>query len=608
MFPSLDLLFGFANWLGDAVSNNAGIAARTLQLRNLLESGIVGEPYIAQAQQLLTHALGSMSMHYAELGACDGDPAAYVTLCVAGEGVDGPGVGHHGMQARRPRMIFDVALEERLRRDQAVQRLKLRSLLFWPFEVEQRRYVLTLASTKPRATFVSKDETAYVEILIGLLTQVLRVEEQQAQVVQLATIDPLTGMPNRAAVLDHLTRSIHAAEREQQRVAVFYIDLDGFKRVNDEHGHAAGDEALRQIATRLQSVLRKNEMCGRLGGDEFCAIVTAFHDEEDLHPIASRMLQVFRAPIAINEGMVESSASIGIAVYPRDGANANELIAHADRAMYRAKRETGGAVTFASDLERAHAATPTALTVDAAHFQNEFVLCYQPIVSARTGRVIAAEVLPRWLKHGSMCTPDVFLRMARDQGTIDALDALVFRAAYERLSSSLPAARITLHVNIDKPNEEILKISRTRSLPAALEFSAEQVASQPDEYRQYIEACRAHGFYVGLAHFGSESVSLQTFLQLELDFVKVSKAHWDPKLISQAQRMGYTVIAEGVETVVDQRWLSASGADALQGFAIESPLAEQDFVTWMARYNGTAFERDAAFGTSRQSPAPSLIQ
>ncbi len=388
-------------------------------------------------------------------------------------------------------------------------------------------------------------------------------------------------MPNRSAILENLGRAIHAADREHGQVAVLYIDLDGFKRINDEYGHAVGDTALRQIAKRLQSVLRKHEVCGRLGGDEFCAVISITEGEEELELVALRLLESLQEPIVVPGGArFGASASIGVAVYPRDGGSAEEILTASDRAMYRAKADRRGTYAFASARVTNVIERPL-ISIDAESFHKQFVLCYQPIVSARTGQTIGAEVLPRWLKRDGMCPPEVFLEAARDQGLVNALDGLILRRAHEHVTHVLRGSRIALHVNVYEPNEDVLNASLSAHTPVALEFSAEQVATKPDVYRDFIAECKVKGFLVGLAHFGCGDIPLATLAQLNLDFVKVGKNEWSPPIIDYAHHLRCLVIAEHVETPADRQWIGTQGVDALQGFAIASPLAERDFFAWL---------------------------
>lgn len=561
------------------------VRAHESRLRSLSDTGILGESYVEQLCGVLADTARSLGTDYAELGGqrSAADPDTYVLLCALPNGRRAPAaVGSSRLYGSQPRMISDTAEDEELAADRIVRRLNLRSVLLWPFKAEDRYYVLTLGWRKPRQTAMDEEEREYFEFLISLLSRLLKAQEQQAEMLKRASTDPLTGLANRTAVLEHLSRQIHAAERELRQIALLYIDLNNFKRINDEYGHVVGDVTLQHVASRVQSVMRKNEVCGRLGGDEFCAVVCAFNDEDGLDLIAERILQTFGEPLTVDDRLrIELAASIGIAVYPRDGTTAEQLLARADRAMYEVKRERRAAFAFASPQLR-KTILPK-IRINSASFHQEFVLCYQPIVSARTGRTIAAEVLPRWLQRDAMSPPEVFLRAAQDQGAMNELDALVLQKAHERISAAVQPSHITLHVNVFEANEELLKTPLSRHLPVALEFTAEQIAHEPEKYRRFISACQEQGFQVGVSHFGRGGIPARELLSLHVDFVKVGRSEWLSPLVEYAHQLGCTVIAETIETANERRWISTTGVDGLQGFAIATPLAEQDFLTWLKR-------------------------
>jgi len=566
---------------GDIPSANEERVRLHLQrLKALRETGVFAESHLDQIRGMLADVAESLNAQYAEIGNAHSngnDDACVVRVTRGGDAPQNAIASQH--TSPKPRLVFDTQ-DEDVASHPVVARLGLRSLLFWPFEVDDRAYVLSLGWKEPRRTFMEESEREYFDLLVASLTPLLRAQRRQSAIIAQASTDPLTGMPNRAAILENLSRAMYAADRDHGQVAVLYIDLDGFKRINDKYGHAVGDTALRQIAKRLQSVLRKHEVCGRLGGDEFCAVISITEGEEELELVALRLLESLQDPIVVPDGArFGASASIGIAVYPRDGRSAEEILTASDRAMYRAKAERRGTYALAS-ARAAHIERPL-ISIDAETFHKQFVLCYQPIVSARTGQTIGAEVLPRWLKREGMCPPEVFLEAARDQGLVNALDALILRRAHEHTARVLQGSRIALHVNVYEPNDDILNAALSVDPPVALEFSAEQVATQPDAYCDFIRECRAKGFLAGLSHFGCGDIALGTLAQLNLDFVKIGRNEWSPPIIEYAHHLRCLVIAEHVETAADRQWISIQGVDALQGFAIASPLAERDFFAWL---------------------------
>ncbi len=561
-----------------------------VRLHTVVEMGVIGEPPAEQARRILADSTTALDFDYGELGEeREGEESGYARLCAVGDGASKlqTGIGWRGVQRDRAAVIFDT-LQDEIAQDHAVAALGLRSLLFWPFVAEGKRCVLTLGWKQPRQEFIGEEEIQYLNFLAALVSRLLEALERQRRIAERADTDVLTGIPNRAAVLDHLTRALSAAQREDLRVALLYVDLNHFKRMNDEHGHSVGDIALRDIALRIQGVLRRHEMCGRFGGDEFCVVVSSFKEDDELAVIAKRVLDAIAEPVTVDETLtLNASASIGIAVYPRDGTTASEMLSRADAAMYRAKRAGTAAFAFCD------ASVPTTVErpveLGTVNFHSQFVLCYQPIVAARNGRPVAAEVLPRWLHPQGMRSPETLLRAAQAQGLLGEFDPLILRAVLDRLTEIRNIADLWLHVNVAEPSEALIEALPRETAPLAFELSEAQVAAEPYRYVAFASACRARGLRVGLSQFGSGDLSLRTLTELRPDFVKlVGAVHGQPgalkMMIDQAHHLGASVIGEAVETPSERQWLAANGADALQGFEICSPLAEQDFAAWLRRY------------------------
>ncbi|HET6893868.1 MAG TPA: diguanylate cyclase [Candidatus Baltobacteraceae bacterium] len=559
-----------------------------VRLHAVVEMGVIGEPPEEQARRILSDSRTALDFDYAELTqqCASGE---YVRVCAVGEGAERleDTLGTAGFGRERPHMVFDT-LHDGLSHHHVVAALGLRSVLFWPFMAGEKRCMLAFGWLHPRAHFVSEDEIRYLDFLAALVSRLLDALEGQRRIAHRADTDLLTGIPNRAAVLDHLEREISAAQREDVHLALLYIDLNNFKQLNDQHGHAIGDAALQAIAQRIKSVLRKHELCGRFGGDEFCVIVPMVHSDEDLAIIARRLLDSLGEAITYDHVTLHPSASIGIATYPRDGTSAAELLAHADRAMYRAKRERTAAYAFYA--EQTATTVDRAITFDRATFRSQFIMCYQPIVSARSGRPIAAEVLPRWLHPEGMRSPQAFLQAAQQQGVLRELDMMIARVALEKADELRNVADLAYHVNVSEPNEALIEAIGKSGSMLAIEVTEQQITAEASRYVAFAGACRSRGLRFGIADFASDHLSLSVLADLRPDFVKIRAGAKEAKrdslsvLIDQAHHLSCTVIGESVETSSERQWLIANGVDALQGFEICSPLAEQDFSAWLRRY------------------------
>ncbi len=563
------------------------------RLHALIEMGIDAPPK-EQIRKIVADSTSALAFTYAEVGIEDADNEDVVCVCKVGDDErQGRTIGRRALRLQKPLLIFD-AQDDPVSIEPLVRDLGLRSLLFWPFVVEGRSCVLSFGWKVARSNAISEDEIQYLNFLAALISRLLSAAERNRKIADRINKDSLTGLRNRAALFEHLSTSLSSAERTGSQVAVLYIDLNRFKNVNDTYGHAIGDAALAELSSRMQSVLRKHEIAGRIGGDEFAIIVSTFAAEEELDGIARRVLRAIGAPVLIQNINLDVDASIGVAIYPRDALNASDLFGKADAAMYQAKSKGGSAYSFYSRPVEAAAQVP--LRVDAMHFDSQFVLCYQPIVAAQTARLLGAEVLVRWLHPDrGLILPSPLLKALADQQALTAFERLLITTALRKAGSmSGDLGALTLHLNVSQPDDSLLDGSSSMLRHIALEFSEEQVAREPELYVKFMAACRARGYRVGLSHFGSGALSLRTFCELQLDFVKIHagslreesaarRPQFVKSLVDQAHAVNCSVIAEQVESESERVWLTAGGVEALQGFEISSPLTEQDFLNW-ARY------------------------
>lgn len=568
--------------------SNPRVHRHLTRLHALLEMGIDAAPK-DQIRKIVDDSTSVLDFAYGELSISCEDGESVTRLCSVGaENLDadaGP-IGWRALRASAPLMITNPQ-RDAVGAEPIVEGLGLRALLFWPFAAESRKCVLTLGWQHTRKEEIGEDEISYLNFLTALISRLLAAAERHKQLADRINKDPLTGLYNRAGLFDHLAQAISFAQRSNGNVAVFYLDLNNFKAVNDTHGHATGDAALAQIAARLQGVLRRHEIAGRIGGDEFAVIVSKFGDWADLQGIAKRVLDEIGRPFAVGDIQLETSASLGIACYPADAGTLDELIAAADRAMYGAKAGGANTAVFAGG------GRTDALRLDAANFDKTVVLCFQPIVSARGRQTIGAEVLARWLhpQHG-LLPPRRLLEAATQQKLLGELERQVLGASCRKANAfAHRLASITLHVNVLQADPALLE-STPAGAGIAFEFAEEQIQNDPERFGAFMAECRAQGFRTGLTGFGSGNLSLRALAQLPLDFVKIrgdglrgadsharaSKAL--KMLIDHAHFMSCQVIAEAVETEEEVEWLVRNDVDALQGYAISSPMTDEDFVNW----------------------------
>ena len=422
--------------------------------------------------------------------------------------------------------------------------------------------------------------------------------------------DPLTALPSRAATLRHLEDAMHVAARLGTRVGVIFIDLDGFKAVNDTFGHARGDRALIEAAEQMRDAVRRGDLVGRIGGDEFVAVLGVVENEDEMADAAQRFLERIRLRVE-EDGLVrEVRASIGIAVYPQDGTTAETLLQHADEAMYAAKQSGGKAVCWYRDgvgaeLHARRELRERLLSVDT---DRDFLVCWQPIVEASSLRVVGAEALIRW-RHPSRgwLAPRSFLEAGGPTITT-TIDGWMIGAVDEtlrQLNKGWPKLR--LHVNMATTDEAICsELERLlgdvsqhgRSI--AIEVSEGVLHGDPEAVSAFLRRLKAKGAFIGLDGFGSQPTSIEMLAMLPLDFLKIGRritqnAAYDPRYqriaraaLAVTKALEVQPIADGVESREQARWLADNGAEQLQGYFLAQPMTTPDFVEWLSWSSATA--------------------
>jgi diguanylate cyclase (GGDEF)-like protein len=431
--------------------------------------------------------------------------------------------------------------------------------------------------------------------LIGLLRERAATEHD-------ATHDALTGLPNRTLLVDRLDRSIAHARRNDSSCAVLFIDLDRFKEINDTFGHAAGDRLLQTVAERLSSCIRDEDTVARLSGDEFVILLPHLTDPDRVITVAERLLESLGMPVAVAEERLLLAGSVGIAVYPNDGSTALEVLAAADAAMYRAK-ETHGSTweVFSSKLAtqaQARLHLEAGILDGLAH--DELLLHYQPITNMASGRIVGAEALVRWNHpERGFLLPGHFVPVAEQSDLIVLLgEKVIFDACRElrrwqdqglsdRWISVNVASRqfrhglvetVTSALRATGANPENLVIELTES---TVVDNVEAVAAILDELRSIGVRSAIDDFgtgYCGLRYLSALPVAS---LKIDRSFIQgmtPSDAAIVAATIAMGHSLGMTLVAEGVETVEQQRFLAAQGCDHMQGFLLGRPMPSQDLL------------------------------
>ena len=418
-----------------------------------------------------------------------------------------------------------------------------------------------------------------------------------------AHYDSLTELPNRRLGLDALARAVGAAERNRRSLAVLFVDLDGFSDVNDSAGHAAGDELLVQAAARLRNCVRKSDIVARLGGDEFAVVLPEVRDAADAARAARKIVEALSAPFQVGAN-VFLSAGVGVALYPSDGASAEELLRHADLAMYRAKSAGRGQVAFFEASMNAEIRRRVELERElrVALEEEQFVLHYQPQFDLRTGRIVGAEALIRWMHPQRGLVPPLhFIEFCEASGLIEEVGRWVLRAAAAQFvtwrAQGVAIGRVSVNVSprqFRNPGfaRSVAHVLRDYQMPAAalrLEI-IETAVMDHDAVKANLVRLTALGVSLELDDFGTGYSSLAHLQRLPIAAVKLDRAFIRSietntnalavvrAAIDMAHALGKSVVAEGVEHAGQVALLQKIGCDMMQGFLLSPPVTAEKFV------------------------------
>jgi diguanylate cyclase (GGDEF)-like protein len=426
-----------------------------------------------------------------------------------------------------------------------------------------------------------------------------RLDSSQEQLRQLATRDPLTGLPNRALLLERLDHALARARRHQSGVAVLFLDLDRFKHINDSLGHELGDHLLKAVADRLAHKLRGSDTVGRLGGDEFLIIVEEVREPKEAIQVADRILATLARPVEIGGHQLHTGASIGISVWPGDGEDSTKLLRSADIAMYVAKAAGGaGWRMFSADMsEKAMTRLRTEALLRAAELRGEFVLFYQPKVCPDNLTIKGAEALLRWRTESGFAAPSTFIPVAEETGLIVPIGEWVLRDACRQAAQwRARYGDLNIAVNVsprqladgDFPDKVRAALAAS-SLPPnllTLEITESVAMSQVGGDFAMLHRLREIGIGMAMDDFGTGYSSLSHLRRIPLTELKIDRALMatvpqdsaiPATILELGFRLGLEIVAEGVETTAQREWLCAMNCQTIQGFLIAKPLPAEEF-------------------------------
>jgi diguanylate cyclase (GGDEF)-like protein len=426
----------------------------------------------------------------------------------------------------------------------------------------------------------------------------------------LAMHDSLTRLPNRALFFDRMHQALARASREDELVAVLFLDLDGFKAVNDQLGHSAGDHVLQIIGQRLSATLRSSDTVARLGGDEFALLATGLGEPHEAAAVARKLLSAVSEPLLIENKSVRVGVSIGISLYPHDGSKVEELLRKADTALYHVKRTGKNNLMLHADLAGHEGAEENSLEIElrSALRREELFLHYQPQVSLTTGSFTGVEALLRW-QHPrvGMLSPRQFIPLAEETGLIVPIGEWVLHKActqnriWQRFHT--PGLRTAVNLSARQFRDKNLPItvarilSETGTAPPSLELEiTESLAMQDLEATlAMMRRLKEMGVILSLDDFGTGHSSLSCLKQFPIDVLKIDQsflrgiptdrenAAITRAIVALAHSLGLRVVAEGVETEEQCTFLRALNCDLMQGYLVSAALPGERFIGLIQR-------------------------
>ena len=486
------------------------------------------------------------------------------------------------------------------------QLANIRSCWSQPIKNSQNEVLGTFAIYHRYVSTPTPAESVSIEQYANLVMLMIERWRDDSKIQKLAFYDSLTGLPNRRLMSERLKHGIESGSRENKRMAVLMMDLDKFKAVNDNFGHLAGDELLQQVAKRIQSRIRDVDTVARLGGDEFVILLEDITHIDDAARVAEFIVNDLNQPFTLAQSdNVQIGASIGISLFPEHGNDPELLIDNADTALYHAKDAGRGCYAYFSEQLTIAVRTRIELEIRLRKAINnhELRLYYQPQVDIKSGKIVGAEALIRWLDpQNGLIPPNHFIPLAEETGLIEAIgEWVVYEVCRQgKIWMDLGIADLTLAVNVSPVqfqrsdlNELVMNALRDTGFPAnrlELELTESGLMENQTKVVGILNTLRAQGVRLAIDDFGTGYSSLAYLKSFPLHVLKIDKSFIDdiPQLkddmeitatiISMGKILGFKVLAEGVETAEQLAFLEEKGCDIYQGYIKSKPLPADDFL------------------------------
>lgn len=458
--------------------------------------------------------------------------------------------------------------------------------------------------------------------LSGTIQDISELKERENEVRRLAYYDEITQLPNRACFLELLSKALELSERHQRCFAILFLDLDGFKSINDSFGHPMGDLLLKEIAQRLKDSLRRSDIASRyinhldchadiarLGGDEFIVLLNELVRPEDAAIASHHIQECLAKPIIINKQTFYTSASIGIAVYPQDGMDAETLLKNADLAMYYAKKLGKGNFQYFHDSMNLKAKKRQAMetAMHQAVANDELFLYYQPVIDTETGKLVGVEALMRWhSRELGFLQPNEFIPLAEENGMIIEFGTwalhevcrqhLRWQQQWGHLHIALNLSGVQLYQS-SFINTVATVIAGYKLDPSFLVFELTESVMMDDTKKMLslLSTLKQMGIRLSLDDFGTGYSSLSYLKRFSLDFLKIDRSFVtdlandeEDRVIIQtilalAKALNLRTVAEGVETLEQKQFLESQGCDSFQGYLFGKPMPIDEFQSWLSQ-------------------------
>jgi diguanylate cyclase (GGDEF)-like protein/PAS domain S-box-containing protein len=503
--------------------------------------------------------------------------------------------------------LYDIMEDDRTRIDRHVNRILSEKSCFLGEHVFTGQNGIR-AEVDLTANLVSYGDHQVICMVIRDISETKRF---QGELMHMAHHDALTGLPNRTLFFDRLRQALYKKERSGKMLAVVYLDLDQFKFINDTLGHHTGDLLLKDVANRLQGVIRKADTVSRLGGDEFTIIIDDIATHADLVLVAGKILHVFATPFSLEKHEIFVTASIGVTIYPNDGDTAEKLMKNADTAMYHAKERGRNNYQFFSEEMNIRVSERLLMETGLrnALTRNEFLLHYQPRVNTASGRIVGVEALIRWQHpERGIISPDAFIPLAEETGLIVPIGEWVLRTACSQTrawrDAGLKSMKVSVNISFRQFTHDNLPatirgiLQETGLEPSCLELEITESLIMIDPERAIIllNELKEMGISIAIDDFGTGYSSLSHLKRLPADILKVDKSFIrgicenksDETLIATIINMGHnlglSLVAEGVESEDQLLFLQNSNCQEVQGYYFSKPLSAESLQTLMGNW------------------------